>query len=183
MFRNYLKVTLRHLLKRKPYALINTLGLAIGMAGCLLIAQYVIFEVSYDGFHEHADRIYRLSYSKEKGGVRSFDSALTYAGVGSLMKNAFPEVQDFARLVPSRGLISTGASVFEEQDLYFADPSYLTMFSLPLVRGDRATAQSVSVDEAKGLLSLLLCGVCIGVCYGPGAQSLAEGSFGGWFAW
>ncbi len=138
MFQNYLKVTLRHLLKRKSYALINTLGLAIGMAGCLLLAQYVTFEVSYDGFHEQADRIYRLSYSKQKSGVRSFDSALTYAGVGSLMKNTFPEVQDVARLLPSRGLISTGSSVFEEQDLYFADPSYLTMFSLPLLRGDHA---------------------------------------------
>jgi putative ABC transport system permease protein len=140
MFQNYLKVTLRHLFKHKSYALINTLGLAIGMAGCLLIAQYVTFEVSYDGFHEHADRVYRLSYSKEKKGVRSFDSALTYAGVGRLMKESFPEVQEFARLVPSRGLISTESSVFEEEDLYFADPSYLTMFSLPLLRGDPATA-------------------------------------------
>ena len=110
------------------------------MAGCLLLAQYVTFEISYDGFHERADRIYRLSYSKQKNGVRSFDSALTYAGVGSLMKNTFPEVQDGARLLPSRGLISTEASVFEEQDLYFADPSYLTMFSLPLLRGDHTTA-------------------------------------------
>lgn len=107
MFKNYLKITLRHLIEHKSYALINTLGLAIAMAGCLLIAQYVTFETSYDGFYEHADRIYRVSYSKAKSGVRSFDSALTYAGVGRLMKDTFPEVQEFARLLPSRGLIST----------------------------------------------------------------------------
>ena len=140
MLQNYLKVTLRHLVKRKSYAFINTLGLAIGMAGCLLIAQYVTFELRYDAAHEQANQIYRLSYSKEKNGIRSFDSALTYAGVGRLMKSTFPEVEEFARLVPSRGLVTTEASAFEEQDLYFADPSYLTMFSLPLLRGDPATA-------------------------------------------
>jgi hypothetical protein len=60
MFKNYLTIAFRSLLRHKGFSLINILGLAIGMAACLLIMQYVSFELSYDAFHANKDRIYRI---------------------------------------------------------------------------------------------------------------------------
>ncbi|MEM6843865.1 MAG: ABC transporter permease, partial [Bacteroidota bacterium] len=60
MLRSYLKIAYRNLLKNKVFSLINILGLAIGMAACLLILQYVTFELSYDNFHKKGDQIYRV---------------------------------------------------------------------------------------------------------------------------
>ena len=60
MVKNYFKIALRNFLKNKAFSLINIMGLAIGMASCLLIMQYVSFELSYDRFHQNADDLYRL---------------------------------------------------------------------------------------------------------------------------
>jgi putative ABC transport system permease protein len=60
MLRNYLTTAYRNLLRHKAFSLINILGLAIGMAACLLILQYVTFQMSFDAFHENKDHIYRV---------------------------------------------------------------------------------------------------------------------------
>jgi len=62
MFRNYLKIALRNVLKQKSYSLINIFGLAIGMTSCLLIFLYVVDEFSYDRFHQQANSIYRMNW-------------------------------------------------------------------------------------------------------------------------
>ncbi|MEM9983740.1 MAG: ABC transporter permease, partial [Bacteroidota bacterium] len=59
MFRNYLKTAFRNLIKQKFYAIINILGLSVGIACCLLITFWVIDELSYDKFHQKSDQIYR----------------------------------------------------------------------------------------------------------------------------
>jgi len=61
MFRNYIKIAWRHIRSQKLYAFINIFGLAVGMAATILIALYVQQELSYDRYHEKADRIYRIS--------------------------------------------------------------------------------------------------------------------------
>ena len=60
MLGNYFKIAWRNLLRNKTFSFINIFGLAIGMAACLLILQYVSFELSYDSFNTKADRIYRV---------------------------------------------------------------------------------------------------------------------------
>ena len=60
MIKNYLKVAIRNLLKHKGYAFINILGLAVGIAASVLIFLYITNEMSYDKFHEKADRTYRI---------------------------------------------------------------------------------------------------------------------------
>lgn len=145
MLKNYLISAFRSTFKRKQHATLNILGLAIGMAGALLILQYVLFESSYNNFYENRDNIYRISYSKEKSGVESFNTVLTYAGVGPLMKEQFPEVIDFVRLRPSslitsRALMRYGDNFFEEENVYFADASFFNIFSLDLIHGDRSNA-------------------------------------------
>ena len=60
MFKNYLKISLRNLLKHRVYSFINILGLAVGIAASVLITLYVLDELSYDRFHAKADRTYRI---------------------------------------------------------------------------------------------------------------------------
>jgi len=67
MFKNYLHIALRNIKKHKGYSLINILGLAIGMACCILIFSYVLYELSYDKYHENASRIYRLKSDAKVG--------------------------------------------------------------------------------------------------------------------
>jgi len=144
MFKNYFKIALRNINKNRAFSFINIFGLAIGLAGCLLIFQYVSFELSYNKFHENSENIYRISYSKEKDGIESFHTVLTYTGVGRRLKENFPDVLEFARLRPvstitSTSVISYREAVYEETRVYFADPSFLTMFSFKILKGDRAT--------------------------------------------
>lgn len=144
MLKNYIISAFRSTVKNKLHSSLNIFGLATGMAGALLILQYVMFETSYNDFHENRDDIYRISYSKEKGGVESFNTVLTYTGVGPLMVEQFPEVVDYVRMRPaslitSRALIRYGDNFFEEEDVYFADPSFFEIFSYELIEGDAKT--------------------------------------------
>lgn len=68
MFKNYLKVAFRNILKHKFFSFINILGMTIGVTACLLIALYVSDELSYDRFHEHADRIYQVGPHANRSG-------------------------------------------------------------------------------------------------------------------
>ncbi len=153
MIRNYLKSTIRNIQKNKIFSAINIVGFAIGLSGCLLILQYVAFETSYNKFHQKSKDIYRVSYSKEKGGVTSFNTTLAYSGVGPLLKENFDEITDFARLRPASVITATsvmtyGDNAFEENRVYFTDASFLKIFSFELISGDRESA----LDEQFSML-------------------------------
>ena len=90
MFNNYLKIALRNIRKQKGYAFINIAGLAIGMACCILIVLYIQFELSFDKFHEKADRIYLLKRHGTFGG-RELTSTSNNALSAGLMKKDFME--------------------------------------------------------------------------------------------
>jgi putative ABC transport system permease protein len=136
MFKNYLKTALRNLFKHKVFSLINIFGLAIGMAACLLILQYVSFELSYDNFHTNADRIYRLQQNRYNKGELSTQWAAGAAGVGLALKQALPEVETFAKLIPSGGVLSFEDKKFREERVYFANDDFLPMFSYEVLKGN-----------------------------------------------
>ncbi|WP_346316171.1 ABC transporter permease [Chitinophaga sp. YIM B06452] len=150
MIRNYLKIAFRNVWKNKTYALINVAGLAIGMAACFFIFQYTWFEKSYDQFHQRHDRLYRvpISYTGSFGGGKTVAS--NHPAVGPAMKADFPEVENAARLVPSRVFVKTSTLSYDngkgnvkrfiEPKSYFADPAFLEMFSFPFKAGNAATA-------------------------------------------
>mgnify|MGYP000667707632 CR=1 FL=1 len=96
MIKNYLKTAVRNLFKHKGYTLINILGLAIGMASCLLILLFVRHELSYDGYHQNSDRIYRIAMAARWGG-RDFDITVVPAVTAKTMVADFPEVEDAVR--------------------------------------------------------------------------------------
>src|ERR1043165_7590766 len=105
MIKNYLKVAFRNLWKNKSFSAINIGGLAIGLAACLLILQYVSFKLSYDQFNKNAKDIYRVSNDRYQNGKLIQHGTITYSGISKAMQNDFPEVLDHTRVVPQGPLI------------------------------------------------------------------------------
>jgi putative ABC transport system permease protein len=141
MWKNYLKVALRNLGKYKVFSFINISGLAIGLAACLLILQYVSFELSYDQFNPHAKDLYRVVNDRYQNGKLVQHGTITYSGISKAMKTDFPdEIAEYTRVEPYTGIILTYNNKKLQEDILAADESFLRMFSYPLLAGDRATA-------------------------------------------
>jgi putative ABC transport system permease protein len=150
MLKSYCVVAWRNLLRNKIFSLINVTGLAIGLGVGFLIYQYVQAELSYDRFHKNADRIYRLpiSYSGSFASLRP--SATNHPALGPALKADFPEVEDYTRLVRASLFLNTATvsyekdasepRIFNEERVYIADQSFLSVFSFPMVAGDPANA-------------------------------------------
>ncbi|NIR52884.1 FtsX-like permease family protein [candidate division KSB1 bacterium] len=150
MFRNYLKTAFRHFSRQKAFALINVAGLAVGMATFLLIALYVLYELSFDRYHQHADRIYRVvaqQPSNDYLGTNHF--AVTQAVLGDALKQAFPEVLKSTTLdMDSEVLIGVGKKSYYEFGLLWASPEFFEVFTFPLLKGDPKTA----IDEPYSMV-------------------------------
>jgi putative ABC transport system permease protein len=99
MFKNHFKIALRDLKKRKAYAVLGILGLALGLSCFLLIFEYVAHERSFDKFNGLADRIVRVRLDRYRSGELLWKSALVYPAIAPTMKKDFPEVEDFCRLI------------------------------------------------------------------------------------
>ena len=147
MLKNYLRVAFRGLRRQKGYAAINVLGLALGLALCILIARYVIDEASYDRHHAHADRIVRVlteEYNDSGDVVRVFPHQPMMSG--PVLEEDVPEVEAAVRFLDGGGLVRLERT--EEptrQQMLFADPSVFEVFSFPLRAGDPESALA-SVD-------------------------------------
>ncbi len=141
MFKNYLKVAARNLLKHKTYSLITVLGLAVGIAASVLISLYVFDELGYDRFHRNAGRIYRLTADwSNKGDSRIHQLGTPYV-LAKTLRDKYPQVEAVAQVsgpvedVPLRH----GANTFKASEAYLADDSFFRVFSFPLEAGDTAT--------------------------------------------
>ena len=141
MFRNYVTVTLRHLLWHRGYSAINVLGLAIGLTSCILILLYVQDELSYDQHHERKDRIYRIVVSDTAEG-RTDEWARTPSAWTPVLMEEYPEIELFTRWKPpdSSWLIGYGEKRYEEKYFIFADSTVFDIFTFPLVQGNPETA-------------------------------------------
>jgi putative ABC transport system permease protein len=148
MFKNYLITAFRNLKHDKFYALLNILGLAISITAAFFIFQYVQFERSYDTFHVNADNIYRLTGNLTINGI---EQPPEHSGISTFppaVKNEFPEVIEYARLTqrgmdncvisyePENGHQPSG---FMVEKVYYAEPSFMEIFSFPVLAGDPVT--------------------------------------------
>ncbi|MDB5145433.1 MAG: hypothetical protein JWQ66_4146 [Mucilaginibacter sp.] len=143
MIVNYLKIAWRILFRQKVFSLVNILGLAIGMAACLLIVQYISFELSYDNFHKNGDHIYRIKHQNYSQGNLTENLPKTYSAVGPALKAQFPEVQEMTRVSRTEGQVTAqqpnGALIaFNEARVYMAEASFLRLFSFPMLEGTTA---------------------------------------------
>ncbi|HEX7844510.1 MAG TPA: ABC transporter permease [Chitinophagaceae bacterium] len=141
MLRNYLKVAWRNLVKNRTFSLINIAGLAIGLACFLLIALYVLNELSYDRFNKKADRIYRINSDILFGGTEQ-RLPVTSDMMGATLKKDYPQVEQYARIYNSNGskLIRKGNEFINEDNVAHADSTLFDVFTLPAIAGDTKTA-------------------------------------------
>jgi putative ABC transport system permease protein len=143
MFKNYLKVALRSLSKRKGYSLINILGLAIGMAVCLLIVLFIESELSYDDWQLKGDNIYRVVLERRYPG-RSTSYSVIPLSIGPAIQKEYPEVVECTRLFDLGGngnfFLRIGDKVFEENRVIAADSNFFRVFTGRLIEGDSSTA-------------------------------------------
>lgn len=151
MLKNYLKTTFRNLSRYKGYAFINIFGLAVGMACCILIISYIVTELSYDRYHEHADHIYRVATDVNAGPFIA-KLAISNAPLGPALKNNYPEVLQFARIQPrDKQFVVYQNHRFFEEGVVWADNSIFDVFSFPFTKGDPLsalqTAYSVIITE------------------------------------
>ncbi|HVG42983.1 MAG TPA: ABC transporter permease [Chitinophagaceae bacterium] len=140
MIKNYFKIAFRHLLKSKLYAFVNIIGLAIGITSCLLIGIYIWDELSYDRFHKNADRTVRVTWEYYFGEGETNETANTGTKVGPQFQRTFPEVEAYVRLMKYPRVIAYNNQAFDEKNFLYADSSFFTVFSFPLLKGDAATA-------------------------------------------
>jgi len=126
------------MMKNKTFSIINIAGLSIGMAACLLILQYVSFQLSYDQFNKNAGDLYRVSNDRYQNGKLIQHGTITYSGVSKAMQDDFPEVVNHTRIEPQGATtIIYKDKKIGEQEVMYADNSFFSMFSYPLIAGDK----------------------------------------------
>jgi putative ABC transport system permease protein len=142
MFLINIRLAIRNLLKNSGYALINILGLSIGITSSMFIALWIMDELGYDRFHEKSNNIYRIFWRSELSQTRT-PHPMTYS-----MVNDFPEVENAVSLTPVWGpgltlpdrLVKYGDKWFEESRIYAADTSFFKIFDFNLIEGNPASA-------------------------------------------
>jgi len=138
MFKNYFKLTFRHLLNNKAFSLINIIGLAIGLACSFLIFLHVFTELSYDRHFENADNIYRMAV-KSSMADNEFEAAVTGGPLAKILQDELPEITGYTRLREGRmTLLSTEEHAFYEESILYADSTFFDIFSYEIVAGDYA---------------------------------------------
>ncbi|MXX02396.1 MAG: FtsX-like permease family protein [Gemmatimonadetes bacterium] len=141
MIRNYITTAIRNLLKHKGYSLVNVIGLALGLAGCILMLLYIRYETSYDDFHLKQDRMYRIEVDMLFDG-RESKFTTTPSAWGPVLLAEYPSIENLTRLRP---LLEQQPVQLEDRSIrgkasFFADSTLFDVFTLPLARGTPATA-------------------------------------------
>lgn len=144
MLRHYLRLSTRVLLRHKLYTVINILGLAVGMGVCLLIYQYVDFELSYDRFHPDAERSYRLTQTVTRNGEQQGTGIYTTYALGPRGEEIIPEIEAMVRIRPDKvGMVVTNPDRHEprqENGIWYVDSSFFRLFNFPLRYGNQESA-------------------------------------------
>jgi putative ABC transport system permease protein len=140
MFKNYFKIAWRNLERSKIYSAINIIGLAIGLAACMLIVLYVGHESTYDRFHKNADRIFWIQGKMKMGTDSMFMPKMSWA-TAPITKDHAPFVEDWLRIykdfkTPIVQCSNNATLKFEEPNFLFADSNFFNFFSFNLVSGN-----------------------------------------------
>ena len=127
-------------MKNKTFSLINIAGLSVGMAACLLILQYVSFQLSFDQFNKNVNDVYRVVNDRYQNGKLAQHGTITYSAIGKAMQDDFPEVINHTRVEPFTGQIITyGDKKIGDQKVLAVDNSFLSIFSYPIIAGDKVS--------------------------------------------
>src|SRR6188768_1754949 len=142
MFKNYVKIAFRNLWKNKGFSAINILGLAIGIATCLIIMLFVNNELGYDRFNTHSDRMVRVYFEGNVQGEKLKESTVM-PPVAQTLKADFQEVEDATRIRDyGKPRLIYGDKSFKEDAFAYVDSNFFQVFTLPLIAGDAVKALS-----------------------------------------
>lgn len=148
MLKNYLKLSIRHLLRRKTQSIINFFGLSIGMGACIVLILYARYELSYDKFHEKANNIYMVYKERHLPSGMQITRD-TWAPMAESLLGQIPEIKNATRYYNRMGIIEVGENTLEEAITY-TDPALFSMFTFPLLSGD---PQEIFSDQNALFLS------------------------------
>ncbi len=137
MFRNYLKIALRNLWRHRGFSFLNIMGLAIGMTAGFLILLYVVFELSYDGFHSKGDNIYRV-VADIKTPSENIEADKPAWAVAKNLESQFGEIESAVRIMNLAPVIRKDDIKFQETRAIAADSAFFKMFDFKLVQGNVA---------------------------------------------
>src|SRR5688572_19391122 len=151
MIKNYLKTGLRNLWKNKGFTGINIVGLATGLAVCLLITIYVVDELSYDKHNKKADRIYRLDADIYFNNT-AFNATVSPEPMGPALVKDFPQVEAFVRMKKWEDVVvKKGNETIQDHNLGWVDSGFFKVFTIKMVQGDPVTAlrepKTLVIDE------------------------------------
>jgi putative ABC transport system permease protein len=151
MLKNYLIVTLRNLRKQKTYSIINVIGLTLSICCALLLLLYVTDELSYDRYHQHADRTYRIAMNVQMG-EEERKVAVAPAAVAPTLSANYSEVEEYAIIRPiSNFKVVQNGQTFSQADAFYVSASVFNVFTFPLLAGDPKTAlempNSIVIDQ------------------------------------
>src|SRR3984893_3867727 len=158
MIRNYFKTAFRNLRRNKSYAFINVLGLAVGIAACLLIFLVIQFETSFDKFHSKRESIYRLGSAFHNQDGVSYSAGIPFP-VGPALRLDFPQLKEvaciFKRGTEQVTIENNGNNRTKKftEDIYFSEPQFFKMFDFAWLNGSPESSlkepNSVVLTEKK----------------------------------
>ena len=138
MIKNYILIGLRNLRKHIGFSAINIIGLALGIATCLLLVTWILHELSYDRFHKNESRLYRSSMEYSFGGLVARTSVSPTALLPAML--TLPEVQTGARFFNQSAwnpfIVRRGDKLFSESKFCFADSTFFEVFSYEIIKGN-----------------------------------------------
>lgn len=138
MLKNYVLIGLRNLRKHIGFSAINIIGLALGIATCLLLVTWILHELSYDRFHKNESRLYRSSMEYSFGGQVARTSVSPTALLPAML--SLPEVQTGARFFNQSAwnpfIVRHGDKLFSESKFCFADSTFFEVFSYEMIKGN-----------------------------------------------
>lgn len=150
MFHNYFKTAWRNLTRGKSFSFINIFGLAIGMAGAILILLWLQNEISFDKFHTNKDSLYQLYGLGSNVDGHQQQISVVSQPIGPFLKQNYPEVAATTRVSDVNSFLFTANNKsFTNIEGDFVDPSFLQMFTFPLVEGNKS-------DQLKNVYSIVI---------------------------
>jgi predicted permease len=148
MLKNYFKTAWQNLRSHKPYVAINTIGLAAGIAACLLIFLLIQYETSFDNFHKNKERIYRVAAATKTRDGMSYSKGSAFP-VAEALRIDYPQLEHVARIYGRDNqqitLLNDKVNALQnkfKENVFFAEPEFFEIFNFPFLAGDSKTALS-----------------------------------------
>ena len=141
MWKNYLKIASRNLLKEKANSLIKIGGLAIGLVCCIAISFFVLDEYSFDRFHKNYGEIYRIVEEQIQGGD-IYHVAVTPGPLAPVLKSDYEEVKETVRIGRfwQPVIVKTEQQSLESKSILITENSFFNVFDFPMVQGNSSFA-------------------------------------------